>query len=401
MRWSSGDKTSKRQHDCILSACVTFFLVTASVVSADQSPKQPAALISSPATQATELNNRGVQTAQAGHLEEGAGLLRDALRLNPADSEIRRNLSAMLTDWATQLYQVGDVTRATTIVEEAVQDDQTNGRAFVVLGDLAFLTQDDLSKAIGYWQHAHGKIPADQWGAVSRRLAQAERDRAIERSFQGVETAHFRIRFEGAQHQELATDLEMELEQLYQRLATGFGKGPEKLTVLVYTERNFERVAGGRDWAAGLYDGRIRLRADELRTSFRSSIMAHELAHAFLARAYGPRIPKWIHEGFAQSQEPRPLTDPEQRLMQDAAARQSWIPLKWLDRRFNQPSNLEDLARAYVQSRWVVQQLLQQKGMPTFHELLTRLSGGEPIDRAFDATMNPLRWSRVDVGNFE
>ena len=42
-------------------------------------------------------------------------------------------------------------------------------------------------------------------------------------------------------------------------------------------------------------------------------ILAHELAHAFLREEFGPRLPVWVHEGFAQASKPaRPLAPREE-----------------------------------------------------------------------------------------
>jgi len=369
-------------------------LCPAASVVADPSPPS--------ASTASELNNRGIEVAQAGDLEGGIALVRQAVRADPADRLFHTNLSGMLSDWAAQLSRQGQVERAVALLREALEHDPDNGRALVGLGDFAYVMQPDLAQAIGYWKRAYGKIPAVEWPAVAERVAHAERDMRIERDFSGHQTAHFRIRYQGATLAGQVAGLGEALEGAYTQLAAAMGQGPSQLTVLLYTDETFQRVAGRRDWALGLYDGRLRLRLDEWNSEYGVPLIVHELAHAFLAHRYGPGLPIWIHEGFAQVQEPpRTLTPTEEELLARVKARTSWVPLKWLDRRFVQPSNREDVDRAYVQARWVVERLIARHGMEKFQAFLAALAGGTPVEQAFDQALAPARWSRADQGGLD
>ncbi|MBI3011181.1 MAG: tetratricopeptide repeat protein [Candidatus Omnitrophica bacterium] len=346
----------------------------------------------------TELNNRGVQEARAGRFEQGVVMLRQALSLAPNDPKIRSNLSGMLTDWATQLEQGGKADQAMTALKEALEHDPDNGKALVRLGELSYASQD-LSRAIDLWKRSYGNIPTAHWHAISRRISQAERDRAIERTFTDLTSTHFQVRFETPEQAHVASSLRDTLEREYQRLASALGTGPARFTVIVYTGESFQRMAGQRDWAFGLYDGRIRLRLDEVGAAWLPQILVHELAHGFLAQAYGPRIPTWIHEGFAQAQEPpQPFTERQQALYDSIRAGTAWVPLKWLDRHFQQPSSLDDVERAYMEARAVIEFLVTRYGMGRLTGFLKRLAGGDPLDEAFDQTFAPLRWARIDQG---
>lgn len=350
-----------------------------------------------------DLNNRGVQEAQAGHVEQGVILLRQAVDLAPHDAQIRKNLSGVLTDWATQLEQRGLVTEAIAALEEAVQRNADNGQALVRLGDLYYVTQDELSRAIELWKHAHGKLPTAQWQRVAQRISQAERDLRLERAFTGITTDHFRIRFEGTEQTQTIATLGETLEREYARLAKTMNTTiPSGFTVIVYTNERFQRVIGQRDWALGLYDGRIRLRLDDLGTPRNTQILAHELAHAFLAETYGSRIPIWLHEGFAQVHEPaQPLTVRQQKLLDGILTRTQWVPLTWLGRRFIQPSSREDVERAYMEARVVVEFLIERYGAARFQAFLKQLASGVTLEQAFDQGFAPSRWVRVEQGILE
>ncbi len=348
---------------------------------------------------ATELNNQGLAAAQAGRWEEGAALVRQAMARDPADAQFRTNLSGILTDWATQLEQRGQTDRAVDRLREAIQLDAANGHALVQLGNLYFVTGHELAKAIALWTQAHAHLTSAQWQAIAPRVSQAERDVAIERAFVGLQTAHFQIRFEGEQHAEQATAIGAVLERTYARLSGAMGVSPPTMPVIVYTRGSFQRIAGRRDWAFGLYDGRIRVRLDDVGTEWGEAVLAHELAHAFLATAYGPRIPLWMHEGFAQAQEPpQPMTPHQQELLASLRARTSWVPLKWLDRRFTQPSALDDVERAYLEARLVMETLIAAHGLGRVGAFIKAVAQGQAIEQACDQALAPRRWARVEQG---
>ena len=358
---------------------------------------EPASGAPSDGQAASELNNQGVHAAQQGQWELGVGYLRRAVQVNPRDDLLRKNLSGVLTDWAIQLARSGDAAQAERLLLEAVTDDPDNGTAFVRLGDLAYFRRSDFSGAIASWKRANGKLSPAEWRTVADRISQAQRDAAIEQNFVSESTEHFDLRLSHRGTADLAA-LGAFLETAYTALAQQLGGGPSKLTVIVYTERDMRRTYYQRDWALGFYDGRLRLLGRELDTDVAPMMVAHELAHAFLQHAYGPALPIWVHEGFAQLQEgDRPRMDDERRLEEAVAGGDAWVPLKWLDRRFVQPSHREDVGRAYVQARLVVAALIRRYGMARFKTFLEAVGKGTPVDAAYDAAFAPDRWAATDT----
>ena len=383
---------------CRLLLAAALLLTAALPARGEEAGAAPAAM----SLRNTELNNRGVQEAQAGRFEEAVKLLRQALSISPADLQVKKNLSGILTDWAAQLQEKGQLDQAMSALEEAHLHDPANAKALLLLGDLAYSTKDDLSAALLLWKKALPGVPSNHRQSLLDRISQAERDVAIEKGFQAVQTEHFQIRFEGQAEPEHLSQLSGVLEEWYGRLKANLGSGPSHVGVIVYAGDNFKRIAGRQDWTLGLYDGRIRLRLEDIGTGLMVPIIAHELAHAFLREKFGPRVPVWVHEGFAQAMEPaRPLTPREEEVQQGIISRNSWVPLKWLDKRFQQPSHLEDVERAYAQSKWAVSRLLERFGIPKFRQFLGEVSAGKPMEKAFDQAFAPLAWGRADAGNFD
>lgn len=355
------------------------------------------------ASAGSELNNRAVTAAQAGDFEQAAQLLRQACRLSPDDLQIRRNRAAILADWAQRLLeQEGRPDRAKEALRESLEADPGYGKSLFLLGDLEYNSGGELAAALELWKKAFEKseAAADR-SALQQRIGQAERDLRIERGFSAVNTKHFSIRFEEQAQEKTARSLADLLEKHHRRFSGVLGAGPSPLTVILYSEKDFRRIAG-KDWALGLYDGRIRLRSQDAEAGRAEPLLAHELAHAFLARQYGPLVPVWLHEGFAQAMEPERQAAPgELELERQIASRAAWVPLRWLDRRFQQPSGLEDLHKAYLQARFTVRRLLQKEGEQKFRNFLRLISAGTPLDKAYNQSFSPSTWGRIDQGNFD
>jgi len=352
---------------------------------------------------ATELNNQAIVEGRAGRFEQAVSLLRKALLLNPSDALIRKNLSYALTDLAGVKYQrEGNATQAFQLLREAVDYFPQNGPAWVHLGDVYYLERNDFGQAVEAWKKAHGFVPETQWAGIAGRITQAERDASVERRFAAEATTHFQIRFDGPEQRQVVVRVGQRLEEEYQRLAEDLGDIPTSMTVILYPPGSFEKVNAKMDWAIGFYDGRIRVRMEEIGTPWEERVLAHELTHAFLHQLFGNGIPTWVHEGYAQVREPkRPFSEQERRIMDGISSRSLWVPLKWLDSHFEQPSDMEDVLRAYAQARMVVEFLNSTYGTQRFKQFLKRLASGELLESAFDASFAPSRWVRFDQGTLE
>lgn len=360
----------------------------------------PAAAEPAPEAATTELNNQGVKAAQAKRFEESAQLLRQGLAINPADAALRKNLAGVLVDWARQEVAHGRWSPAVPLLEEAVKLQPELGPAWALLGNLYYVTRPDFSAAIQAWTQAHRLAPAAEAQTLAAQIAQAERDLRIERAFAGHETTHFVLRadqgIEAGKLEYLAQLLEQAYGQLQQTFAAPM---PARVTVLLYDGGDYRRIAGRKDWSLGLYDGRIRLRMDELSADQLPAVVAHELTHAYLASLYGPGLPAWVQEGLAQMQEPpQPLTPRQIQVREALLARTDWVPLSWLRQRFERPGHAEDVERAYMESRLVMEALIAQQGWAQVQAWLSALSRGEALPAAFERAFPGRRWARIEQG---
>ena len=127
-------------------------------------------------------------------------------------------------------------------------------------------------------------------------------------------------------------------------------------------------------------------------------IFTHELTHLILAHRFGEHpIPRWLNEGLSmyESYEWRPSQDV---LMGRYVLTGRLIPLRELTRAFQ--ADAFGARQAYLQSYSLVNHIISDYGREAFHQLIRRLSRGEPfaqgVERALGISPEELeaRWIR-------
>lgn len=95
------------------------------------------------------------------------------------------------------------------------------------------------------------------------------------------------------------------LEAAYRRIGdTLSAYSANRVTIILYTRENFRDATGAREWSAGIYDGRIKVR---MRSDLTISELERVLVHEFVAvidSVAGEDVPVWINEGLATALEP-------------------------------------------------------------------------------------------------
>ena len=157
---------------------------------------------------------------------------------------------------------------------------------------------------------------------------------------------------------------------------------PEQvITVVLYTQEQFRDITRSPDWAAALYDGRIRvpMRGALQRPEELERVLAHEFTHA-LVRSIAPRgVPTWLNEGLAV------LFEPEGRVwaQEQLAKTRKRLPSDTLAGSFAKLSGA-DARVAYAQSAIAVDQLIELGGTAAVVGLLQDLAHGESFPSAFE-----------------
>jgi hypothetical protein len=186
--------------------------------------------------------------------------------------------------------------------------------------------------------------------------------------------AHFTVLFEGPQDYALAGRALEVLEEAYFRIGTALYTFPDRpITVILYTQQQFRDVTRAPEWAAGAYDGRIRIpirgaldKPEEL-----ERVLSHELTHAMI-QAIAPRgVPTWLNEGLAVNFEPRGTAWADTEL----AATSERRSLQELTGTFAGKS-ADEARLAYAQSAVIARRLLEEGGGSAVVAILEDLASG-------------------------
>jgi hypothetical protein len=186
------------------------------------------------------------------------------------------------------------------------------------------------------------------------------------------------------------------LERAYADLVQDLGSGPaEKVTVVVYAERDWRLATQAPDWSGGLFDGTVRVPAQGLTgvTPALLSVLKHEMTHAFVHARTRGRAPTWLHEGLAQLEEGKTAA-PYAGALLEAWRKTRTFGLPSLEGSFRRFSSAR--ARSgYVVSLAAVEMLRETRGPGALAHLLDSLGEGTPVE---DAMRETLRgdYARVD-----
>jgi tetratricopeptide (TPR) repeat protein len=177
------------------------------------------------------------------------------------------------------------------------------------------------------------------------------------------------------------------LNRAYWRVGDRLGMYPaHPVTVVLYTNEQFTDITRSPAWAAGAYDGTIRV---PVRGALEASgeldrVLAHEFVHA-VVRALAPRgVPAWLNEGLATALETEHLSWARVRLREAGGG--SVKALLRATQSFGQ-LNGPDAQTAYAASAVAVSRLLEEAGGVAVANLLRDLGEGAELEVAFDRRM--------------
>lgn len=183
------------------------------------------------------------------------------------------------------------------------------------------------------------------------------------------------------------------LERSFDELVAWFGLDPFApgaiVRVLLYDPEDFDRLTGLGDWAAGVFDGAVRVSVRDLAagTGWRS-VLVHELVHAFIHAQAGRAVPGWLNEGLAQLLE-GPGMDLERS--RELLRGRDPFPLESLAGSLASWSDPQAIQRAYAQSLLFVSHLRSTFGDEALRRMLAGIRAGEDSGVAFED------WSRVSL----
>src|SRR5437763_724553 len=250
---------------------------------------------------------------------------------------------------------------------------------------------NQLDQAVGEWKRALALRPDKELQAA---LEAALRDKKEEESYKENESAHFKLKYNGAAEPGLARDVLRTLEAHFSAIESELNyTPPESIGVVLYTDEAFRDITRAPSWSGALYDGRIRVPVRGL-TSVDGELsrsLKHELTHSFvaqktksacmgLAASCANRAPTWIQEGLAEWVEGYRSGDDAAALVQIFDEKHS-VPLGRLEgpwTRFDR-----DTAQyAYAWALANMEYIIQTDGITDMERILDRIGSGMATEQA-------------------
>ena len=261
--------------------------------------------------------------------------------------------------------------------ERALALDPKLAQARALLGQIQYRI-GDRGLAIRTYETLLAMAPEDRDARAPLERWQREAD--LHDRMQQAVGSHFTVSFEGPAEAELAAEALEVLDRAYWRIGQLLGSYPsEPIGVVLYTGEQFRDITRAPSWAAGAYDGVIRVpmrgaldQREEL-----DRVLSHEFTHALIRTLASRGVPAWLNEGLATALETGNLGWAEKQ-----AAAQPPVPLRALQSGFGRFSGAQ-AQLAYATSALAARRLLEEAGGFAVANLLRDLGDGVTFETAF------------------
>src|SRR5262245_19666946 len=296
------------------------------------------------------LERAGFEALNRGQARLAADTFRDAIAADPKNPVL--HLGAGMA--AALERRDADAKDA---LERALALDRTLTPARVLLGQIQYRTGDHTT-AIRTYEIVVAEAPANAEARAT--LDRWRREAELHERMQQAIGSHFTVSFEGPAEAALADAALASLDRAYWRIGELLGSYPSQpIAVVLYTGEQFRDITRSPSWAAGAYDGTIRVpmrgALDNQRELDR--VLAHEFTHALVRTLATRGVPAWLNEGLAAALETVGGDA-------DAAAAGSGgaaVPLGALVTGFGR-FNGDDARRAYATSARAARRMLDEAG---------------------------------------
>jgi tetratricopeptide (TPR) repeat protein len=317
------------------------------------------------------LEKSGWEALNAGNFRAAAEAFRAAIS---ADSKnARLHLGAGAAAYLARRDE--DATRA---LDRALELDPRLTEARVLLGQLRY-RGGDLFGAIGLYERILADTPTDT--RIRDTLDRWRREAELHDRLRQSLNDRFTVSFEGPAEAPLAAQALESLDRAYWRIGQALSTYPTNpVSVVLYTAEQFHDITRSPAWAAGAYDGTIRvpLRGALENPKELDRVLAHEFTHALIHTLASRNVPTWLNEGVAAAFESDDLHWAEERVRKAPQP----MPLDVLRTAFGRFSGGQ-AQLAYATSALAVRQLLDEVGGLGIANLLRDLGAGVDFDAAF------------------
>lgn len=300
---------------------------------------------------------------RARHYPGAVDLLNRALRMKPASRPARLGL-------LTVRLESGVWAAAEAVARELLVATPADPVVLRGLG-LALMRQDKNREAVEVLQ---ASLAAQDDPAARELLAHIQKGMRDERGMSEKQLAHFNVRYDGGDHEDVGREILRALDRHYATLTTVFDHEPgAAIPVILFAQQAYYDAAGAPRWSGGVFnhfDGRIRIPIGGLGTSLdpdMDHVLVHEVTHAFLADISRGTAPRDIQEGMAQYMEGKRIASVlgQEHLRALADGR------------------IRGVDGFYLQALAFVEHLMGQRGQGGMNDLLRAMGETGDVDRAF------------------
>ena len=251
-------------------------------------------------------------------------------------------------------------------------------QARALLGQVQYRLGDRLL-ALRTYERLVAMTPDDRDARAT--LERWQREAELHDRMQQTVGSHFTVSFEGPAESALAAEALEALDRAYWRVGQMLGTYPsEPIAVVLYTGEQFRDITRAPSWAAGAYDGVIRvpMRGALDQRQELDRVLSHEFTHALIRTLASRGVPAWLNEGLATALKPGPRmsrpTRPPRRCRRCRCARCRPASAASPARRRSSPMTTSALA---------ARRLLDEAGGFAIANLLRDLGEGVDFDAAF------------------
>ncbi|MFH1867974.1 MAG: tetratricopeptide repeat protein [Candidatus Omnitrophota bacterium] len=330
-------------------------------------------------------NNLALEYANSEEFDAAQDKFKTALEYFPGSETIKTNFYNTKLRYAEKSLIDRYNYKAQSLADEAIELLPAGAGAYLFLGDM-YYKNDDFKKALLNWNKAMELDPANE--ELRDREKKIKKEKQVEESFNTRKRMFFRIRYDKEMDSEYVWAISNILDDARREIRSRYRiYNSSIIPVIVYTSEQYKHAVTGPYWTQGLYDGKIRLMEQDISKSddVLRKILFHEYAHAILFLTYGGNIPTWLHEGFAQFNEPEmpyDLVDKNFiRLYLKKDSRNFFI--EKIDDDFSNRDDLLVIKKAYLESKLILEYLVDKYGKYKLSRLLNELKDGKDWQEAF------------------
>ncbi len=325
----------------------------------------------------------------AGHpSHEGLALIAEAVLVNAADAELRARRYPGAVDLLNRALRVKPTSRparlglltvrlesadwaaAEAVAREILITTPADPSVLRGLG-LALMRQDHNREAV---EALEASLAGQDDPATRQLLNHVQKGMRDERGMSEKQLAHFNVRYDGGEHEDVGREILRALDRHYATLTSVFDHEPgAPIPVILFSQEAYYDAAGAPRWSGGVFnhfDGRIRIPIGGLGSSLdpgMDHVLVHEVTHAFIADVSRGVAPRDVQEGMAQYMEGKRIASALGKDHLRALA----------------DGRIRGVDGFYLQALAFVEHLMGQRGQGGMNDLIRAMGETGNVDKAF------------------